>query len=219
MTTLFDTKATAHSESASDFIDSLLQASTEYSIVGMDLDGTILLWNEGARRLYGYEAKEVGGKLNMSVLHAKEDILTGKPQEILNAALSTGKWEGTLLRQRKNATHFTARVVVTPRRDSTGIAIGYLLISKDVSAEIRLTEELKATQLYTRSLIESNIDALMTTDPLGIISDVNKQVEDLTGQSREALIGMPFKNYFTDPARAEQGIKQVLREGKVTNYE
>ncbi|MBC7456091.1 MAG: PAS domain S-box protein, partial [Massilia sp.] len=93
------------------------------------------------------------------------------------------------------------------------------MISKDISDEIRLTEELKATQLYTRSLIESNIDALMTTDPVGIISDVNKQMEDLTGHSREFLIGKPFKNYFTDPARAEEGIKLVLREGKVTNYE
>ena len=59
----------------------------------------------------------------------------------------------------------------------------------------------------------------MTTDPLGIISDVNQQMEKLTGSSREELIGSPFKNYFTDPVRAEQGIRQVLREGKVTNYE
>ena len=57
-----------------------------------------------------------------------------------------------------------------------GKAIGFLLISKDISDEIRLTEELKATQFYTRSLIESNIDALMTTDPLGIITDVNQQM-------------------------------------------
>jgi PAS domain S-box-containing protein len=78
---------------------------------------------------------------------------------------------------------------------------------------------LKATQFYTRSLIESNIDALMTTDPLGIITDVNQQMVDLTGYLREELIGTPFKNFFTDPERAEQGIRLVLREGRVTNYE
>jgi PAS domain S-box-containing protein len=94
-----------------------------------------------------------------------------------------------------------------------------LLISKDISDEIRLTEELRASQYYTRSLIESNIDALMTTDPLGIITDVNQQMEALTGCTREELIGTPFKNYFTEPRRAEEGIKLVLREGKVTNYE
>jgi PAS domain S-box-containing protein len=59
----------------------------------------------------------------------------------------------------------------------------------------------------------------MTTDPSGIITDVNKQMEVLTGCTRDELIGAPFKNYFTDPERAEASIKQVLREKKVTNYE
>ena len=59
----------------------------------------------------------------------------------------------------------------------------------------------------------------MTTDPAGIITDVNKQMEALTGCTRDELIGAPFKNYFTDPERAEAGIKLVLREKKVTNYE
>jgi PAS domain S-box-containing protein len=54
-------------------------------------------------------------------------------------------------------------------------------------------------------LIESNIDALMTTDPSGIITDVNKQMEALTGCTRDELIGAPFKSYFTDPERAEAG--------------
>src|SRR2546423_1191371 len=72
---------------------------------------------------------------------------------------------------------------------------------------------------YTRSLIESNIDAIMTTDPSGIITDVNKQMEALTGCTRDELIGAPFKGYFTDPDRAEAGIKLVLSQKKVTDYE
>ena len=59
----------------------------------------------------------------------------------------------------------------------------------------------------------------MTTDPSGIITDVNKQMEALTDCTRDELIGAPFKNYFTDPERAEAGIKLVLSEKKVTNYE
>src|ERR1051326_6809928 len=41
----------------------------------------------------------------------------------------------------------------------------------------------------------------------------------LTGCLREELIGTPFKDFFTDPVRAEEGIRLVLREGRVTNYE
>jgi PAS domain S-box-containing protein len=59
----------------------------------------------------------------------------------------------------------------------------------------------------------------MTTDPSGVITDVNNQMEALTGCSREELLGTPFKNYFTDPDRAEAGIKRVLVEKRVSNYE
>ncbi len=218
-TKLFDSAIVGNAQEAVDFIGNILESSTEYSVIGKDLDGKILLWNEGARRLYGYEPEEVVGKANSSILHTPEDMESGKAREIMEIALRDGKWEGTLNRVRKNGQRFTARIVITPRRDANGRAIGFLLISKDISDEIRLTDELKATQFYTRSLIESNIDALMTTDPLGIITDVNQQMQALTGYSRDELIGTLFKNYFTDPQRAEEGIKLVLREGKVTNYE
>src|SRR6185295_4264068 len=83
----------------------------------------------------------------------------------------------------------------------------------------KLDQRVRDQHFYTRSLIESNIDAIMTTDSRGIITDVNKQTEALTGCTRDELIGAPFKNYFTDPARAEAGINRVLAEGKITNYE
>ena len=60
---------------------------------------------------------------------------------------------------------------------------------------------------------------MIATDPRGIITDVNKQMEALTGCTRDELIGAPFKGYFTDPERAEAGIKLVLGESKVTDYE
>jgi PAS domain S-box-containing protein len=111
-------------------------------------------------------------------------------------------------------------------RDAQDAIIGYLLIGTDNTARKQVEEErmkldqrLRDQHFYTRSLIESNIDALMATDPRGIITDVNKQTEALTGCTRDELIGAPFKNYFTDPRLAEAGINRVLSEGKVTNYE
>ncbi len=83
----------------------------------------------------------------------------------------------------------------------------------------KLDQRLRNQQFYTRSLIESNIDALITTDPFGIITDLNKQMEELTGSTRDELIGAPFKNYFTEPERAEAAIKLVLSKKKITDYE
>ena len=127
---------------------------------------------------------------------------------------------------RKDGSRFPAIVSVTALRDDQGGIIGYLLIGTDNTARKRveaeqqkLDQRLRDQHFYTRSLIESNIDALMTTDAAGIITDVNRQMEALTGCTRDELIGAPFKNYFTDPERAAAGIKLVLREKKVTNYE
>src|SRR6476661_7178217 len=129
-TKLFDSAIVGTAEQALDFIGNILESSTEYSVIGKDLEGKILLWNEGARRLYGYEPEEVVGKANSSILHVPEDVASGRPREIMDAALRDGKWEGTIQRARKNGQQFTARVVITPRRDSRGKAIGFLLISK-----------------------------------------------------------------------------------------
>src|SRR5207245_5719278 len=60
---------------------------------------------------------------------------------------------------------------------------------------------------------------LITTASPGIITEVNQQMEALTGCTRDELIGTPFKIHFTDPTLAEQGIRLVLQKAKVTNYE
>ena len=52
---LLDSAIAGSPEEAVEFIVNVLESSTECSIIAKALDGTILLWNEGARRLYGYE--------------------------------------------------------------------------------------------------------------------------------------------------------------------
>ncbi len=73
---LFDGSILATAQQAVEFVSNILESSTEYSVIGKDLDGKILLWNEGARRMYGYAAEEVVGKLNSEVLHTPEDAAT-----------------------------------------------------------------------------------------------------------------------------------------------
>src|SRR5579859_560483 len=187
--------ATRPSNETVDLLSSVLDSSTEYSIIGTDLDGGIVLWNEGARRIYGYEPGELVGRANWATLSIPEDVATDRCREILAATRRDGKWEGTIDRVRKNAQRFQARVVVTARRDELGSLIGYLVISKDISGEIRRTAEIKDALFYTRSLIELNIDGIISTDPSGVITDVNALMCDITGYSRDDLIGTPFRSY------------------------
>jgi PAS domain S-box-containing protein len=214
--------------------------SANFSSIATDEKGVIQIFNVGAERMLGYSAAEVMNKITPADISDPQEVIARAVA--LSAELSTTITPGfqalvfkasrgiediyELTYIRKDGSRFPAVVSVTALRDDQGGIIGYLLIGTDNSArkqveaeQMKLDQRLRDQQFYTRSLIESNIDAIMTTDPAGIISDVNKQMEALTGCTRDELIGAPFKNYFTDPGRAEAGIRLVLREKKLTNYE
>jgi len=214
--------------------------SANFSSIATDAKGVIQIFNVGAERMLGYAAGEVMNKITPADISDPQELIARA--EELSVELGTSITPGfealvfkasrgiediyELTYIRKDGTRFPALVSVTALRDAPGAIIGYLLIGTDNTARKQVEEEQKKSdqklrdqQFYTRSLIESNIDALMTTDPSGIITDVNKQMEALTGCTRDELIGAPFKDYFTDPGRAEAAIKRVLREKSVTDYE
>ena len=214
--------------------------SANFSSIATDEKGVIQIFNVGAEKMLGYTAADVMNKITPAEI--------SDPQEVIARAKALSQELGTTIAPgfealvfkasrgiedlyeltyiRKDGSRFPASVSVTALRNGQGGIIGYLLIGTDNTArklveeeQKKLDQRLRDQQFYTRSLIESNIDALMTTDPLGIITDVNKQMEALTGCTRDELIGAPFKNYFTDPEQAEAGIKRVLSEKKVLDYE
>src|SRR6266852_2249022 len=99
-------------------------------------------------------------KSNSRILHTPEDIAQGKPVEMMQAALGAGKWEGVIGRVRKDGRRINARVVLTARKDRTGKPIGFLLISKDISHEIRFTEDIRQTKLFDRAIVSNAQDAV-----------------------------------------------------------
>ena len=214
--------------------------SANFSSIATDAKGVIQIFNVGAERMLGYTAAEVMNKITPADISDPQELVArAKALSIELATTITPGFEALVFKAsrgiediyeltyiRKDGSRFPAVVSVTALRDAQDAIIGYLLIGTDNTArklveaeQKKLDQRLRDQQFYTRSLIESNIDALMTTDPAGIITDVNKQMEALTGCTRDELIGAPFKGYFTDPERAEAAIKRVLSERKVTDYE
>ncbi len=214
--------------------------SANFSSIATDAKGVIQIFNVGAGRMLGYTAADVVDKITPADISDPQEVI--ERAQTLSLELDTHILPGfealvfkasrgiediyELTYIRKDGSRLPAVVSVTALRDAQAIIIGYLLIGTDNTARQQVEDErkkldqrLRDQHFYTRSLIESHIDALMTTDPTGVISDVNKQMEALTGCTRDELIGAPFKRFFTDPQRAEAGIKRVLRENKVANYE
>src|SRR5688572_22473179 len=221
-------------------LQSAIFNSANFSSIATDEKGVIQIFNVGAERMLGYTAAEVMNKITPADISDPQEVIArAKALSVELGTTITPGFEALVFKAargiediyeltyiRKDGSRFPAVVSVTALRDAQGKIIGYLLIGTDntarkqVEAErMLLDQRVRDQQFYTRSLIESNIDALITTDPRGIITDVNKQMEALTGCTRDELIGAPFKDYFTDPERAEAGIKRVLGEGKVTDYE
>ena len=221
-------------------LQSAIFNSANFSSIATDANGVIQIFNVGAERMLGYAAAEVMNKITPADISDPHELIaraTALSVE-LDTTITPG-FEALVFKAshgiediyeltyiRKDGSRFPAIVSVTALRDAQDTIIGYLLIGTDNTVrkqvegeQMKLDQRLRDQQFYTRSLIESNIDAIMTTDAYGIISDVNKQMEALTGCTRDELIGAPFKNNFTDPARAEVAIKRVLSERKVTDYE
>ena len=221
-------------------LQNAILTSENFSIIATDEKGIIQLFNVGAERMLGYLAVEVVNKINPSDIHDPREVMARAQALSLELGTTiTPGFEALAFKASrgiediyeltyicKDGSRFPAIVSITALRDDFGIIIGYLLIGTDNTKRKRAEEEqnrleqrLRDQQFYTRSLIESSVDALMTTDPKGYITDVNRQMEELTGRTRDELIGAPFKHYFTDQDRAQAGIDKVLRETKVTNYE
>jgi PAS domain S-box-containing protein len=221
-------------------LQSAIFNSANFSSIATDAKGVIQIFNVGAERMLGYAAADVMNKITPADISDPQELIArAKALSIELATPITPGFEALVFKAsrgiediyeltyiRKDGTRFPAVVSVTALRDAQDAIIGYLLIGTDNTArklveaeQKKLDQRLRDQQFYTRSLIESNIDALMTTDPSGIITDANKQMEALTGCTRDELIGAPFKKYFTDPERAEAAINLVLSEKKVTDYE
>src|SRR4249919_671226 len=221
-------------------LQSAIFNSANFSSIATDAKGVIQIFNVGAERMLGYAAADVMNKITPADISDPQEVIArAKALSVELGTPITPGFEALVFKDsrgiediyeltyiRKDGSRFPAVVSVTALRDARDTIIGYLLIGTDNTARKQVEEErrkldqrLRDQHFYTRSLIESNIDALMTTDPSGIITDVNKQAEALTGCTRDELIGAPFKTCFTDPDRAEAGINRVLGEGKVTNYE
>jgi PAS domain S-box-containing protein len=95
-----------------------------------------------------------------------------------------------------------------------------------IDTELRQTiDQLDKTELalrninkYNRSLLDASLDPLITIDEEGRIADVNPSTEEVTGYSREELIGTDFLHYFTEQEKAKEGYQRVFTEGTLRDY-
>jgi len=103
-------------------------------------------------------------------------------------------------------------------KDEFGVTQGIFAAARDISENVALIEELERSKNYTRSLIESSQDLMVTINSDGKVSDVNEAAVVMTGVSREKMLGSEFCEFFSDKTKAAGGVELTFKEGKVENY-
>ncbi len=117
----------------------LLEGIKDYAIFMIDSQGYITNWNTGAKKIKGYEAKEIIGK-HYSIFYTPEDKERQKPKRNLRLALEHGRYEEEAWRLRKDGSKFFADVIITPLRDEKGKLLGFVKVTRDIT-ERKIAEE------------------------------------------------------------------------------
>lgn len=128
-------------ESQSHF-DLLVRNVRDYAIFKLDVEGRVMSWNEGAGHIKGYSEKEVLGQ-SIAIFYPEEEIENGEPAFNLQKAAAEGRFESIGRRKRKDGTLFWADVVFTAMRDAQGELTGYIKITKDISEQHRVQDEMR----------------------------------------------------------------------------
>ncbi len=105
-----------------------------------------------------------------------------------------------------------------PLLDEQGNLRGSISAFIDITERKKAEEAIRLSNLYNRSLIEASLDPMVTIGPDGKITDVNGATEQVTGYSRNNLIGTDFSDYFTEPEKARAGYQQVFKDSEVRDY-
>ena len=132
----------------------LVNEVKDYAIFMIDPGGKVQSWNEGARRILGYESAEIVGE-HFSRFYGDEDLQQGAPEQHLKMTVAQGRSEREGWRIRKDGSRFWANVVTTALRDQGGKLIGFTRVMQDITQR---KEAKEAFLLQVATALVSNLD-------------------------------------------------------------
>ena len=157
--------------------------SSDDAIISKDLNGTILTWNRGAERMFGYSEDEVIGKSILLLLPAnrvhEEDTILG--------SLRSGKHIDHFETERvtKDGRNIQVSISVSPIKDSSGHIVGAAKIARDIT----ISKEAAILRSRIAAIVDSADDAIVGKDLTGTVISWNAGAERLFGYRADEIIG------------------------------
>jgi len=164
----------------------LINEIDDLSIVLLDKDTNVVIWNEGSEAIFHIKAQEAIGEsfLKFVPTSGSEKV---KLTDVLSQDFTNNRfeWFGSITRQ--NASPFFVNIVINIiRDDKDGSIINFLVLTRNITAK-------RFSESKFKSIVESSPDGIILSNHKGIITLVNKKLESLFGYNRDELLGQPLE--------------------------
>ncbi len=187
-------------DDAPGILAAIVEASSD-AIIGKDLRGDILSWNEGAERIYGYTADEMIGR-SISIL-----IPDGHPDELPAILERIGRGERLrhyeTRRRTKDGRIIEVSLAVSPIKGADGRIVGASAIAREITARKESERALRSSEARLRSVVESAVDAIIVIDARGRLESFNPAAERLFGYAAAEVTGKNVNVLMPTPYREE----------------
>jgi PAS domain S-box-containing protein len=158
----------------------MVESIEDYAMFMVDLRGGITSWNRGAERLTGYTESEAMGQ-HFSILYPREDLNADHALYELAMARRNGRHEEEGWRVRKNGSRYYAQIQVWPMEDKSGEIIGFVKITRDITARRSSEQALKESEAKFRTITDAMPQIVWSTLPDGFHDFFNEQWYRYTG--------------------------------------
>lgn len=149
--------------------------SSDDAIVAKDLNGTILSWNKGAERIFGYTADEMIGRHISSI--AAPEVVEEIPKILARIASGERVDHYETRRRRKDGQILTVSLTVSPIRDATGRIVGASKIARDITERKYTEEALRELERQLMLLIEASSALLASPESEEVMRTIVRLAE------------------------------------------
>jgi len=196
-----DALSAAPPAAASDAIyRQIVESIGDYAIFMLDARGRVQTWSAGAVATHGFAASEIIGE-RIARFYPQEQTDSGRPDQDLEKAASSGRLEDEGWRVRKDGSRFWASVLISAVHDESGVLIGFSNLTRDWTERRARETAFQQTEQRFRTLIEGVQDyAIFMLDGNGFVTTWNVGAEKLKGYVAEEIIGSHFSRFYPQDA-------------------
>ncbi|MBV1959197.1 MAG: PAS domain S-box protein, partial [Pseudomonadales bacterium] len=185
------------------------------SVIALNTRMEIEQWSPGAEKIFGYSAEQtVGQHVNDLIIpdHRLSDVkiefaeLLGLTEGIF------GVYENVTAdgRQIFCEWHYTSLV------DERGVVIGVVTLAQDVTGQLQAQQQLQQSEKRFRDYFEQSLTGISIVDPVLGWIDVNQQLCQMLGYSREELLSVGWKNVLSEKERlADLALSKQIMTGEI----